>query len=140
MIILLMFPVLERLATEPPRGNRLARLLSETFVTDIDDCLREMGVGDLSVPKKVKKAAHALGERCGLYRAAANAPEPAAALAEELRQTVPGLETSPRAADALARYVLRLRADILAAPAASLLEGRVAFPDPSAGLVSAAKQ
>lgn len=140
MIILLMFPVLERLATEPPRGNRLARLLSETFVTDIDDCLREMGVGDLSVPKKVKKAAHALGERCSLYRAAANAPEPAAALAEELRQTVPGLETSPRAADALARYVLRLRADILAAPAASLLEGRVAFPDPSAGLVSAAKQ
>lgn len=140
MIILLMFPVLERLAMETPRGNRLARLLSETFVTDIDDCLREMGVGDLSVPKKVKKAAHALGERCALYRAAASAPEPAAALAAELAETIPGLDRSPRAAEALARYTLRARADIAAAPVSSLLEGRITFPDSAAALASAAKQ
>ena len=139
MIILLMFPVLERLPAER-RGRRIARLLSEIFVTDIDDCLREMGVGDMSVSKKVKRAAQALGERCGGYRSAANAPEPVAALAAELAETVPGLAENPQAARALARYTLETRASILAAPAESLRAGRVAFPDPATGLVLATQE
>jgi cytochrome b pre-mRNA-processing protein 3 len=140
MIILLMFPVLERLTAEGRRGRRIARLLSETFVVDIDDCLREMGVGDMSVPRKVKRAAQALGERCGVYRSAANAPEPVGALAAELAQTVPGLEANARAASALARYALGTRAGFLASPAGNLLEGRAVFPDPATVLVSTAQQ
>jgi cytochrome b pre-mRNA-processing protein 3 len=139
MVILQMFPVLERLPAGGRRGRRVARRLSEIFVTDIDDCLREMGVGDMSVPKKVKRAAQALGERCNLYRDAANASDPVAALTKELADTVPGLETNARSADALARYTLETRAGMRAAPVASLLEGRVAFPDPDAVLVSNAQ-
>ncbi len=69
----------------------MARYLSETFVTDVDDTLREMGVGDMAVPKKVKRAAQALGERCLAYHRAAQAADPAAALSAELATSVPGL-------------------------------------------------
>jgi cytochrome b pre-mRNA-processing protein 3 len=82
--------------------------LSEAFVTDVDDALREMGVGDMSVPKKVKRAAQALGERCLAYRRAAQAADPAATLGAELVASIPGLESNAESADALARRILEL--------------------------------
>ncbi len=62
--------LLERLAREETTGVQLGRALTETFVTDIDDCLREMGVGDIAVAKKVNKAAAALYDRSRDYRTA----------------------------------------------------------------------
>lgn len=131
MIIVLMFPLLERLQQGSHRERRVARLLAETFVTDIDDCLREMGVGDMSVPKKVKRAAQALGERCLAYRRAAASPEPAAALAQELATTVPGLDTAPRGADALAGITLQSLNGLRSISAERLLTGTISFPEPS---------
>ena len=136
VIILLLFPVLERLQADGEHGRRSARLLSETFVTDIDDCLREMGVGDMSVPKKVKRAAQALGERCLAYRTAAETPEPAPALAGELAATLPGLDANPEGASALARYVLAARAALAGTSTDALEGGRITFPDPAATAVS----
>lgn len=129
VIILLLFPLLERLQAGDTRARRVARFLCETFVTDIDDCLREMGVGDLTVPKKVKRAAQALGERCLAYRRAAGGSEPAKVLAEELATSIPGLENDPRAAEALACYTLGVAADLGAVPAEALLSsGSAALP------------
>lgn len=130
VIILSMFPLLERLQAGGERERRIARFLCETFVTDIDDCLREMGVGDLSVPKKVKRAAQALGERCLAYRRAAAAAEPVAALTEELAATIPGLDGNRAGAEGLARYTLRSLADLGAVAAEPLLAGPAALPDP----------
>lgn len=138
MIIVLMFPLLERLQQGSPRERRVARLLAETFVTDIDDCLREMGVGDLSVPKKVKRAAQALGERCLAYRRASASPEPAAALAEELATTVPGLEAAPQGAVALATLTLQSLTSFRGIPAQKLLAGAISFPEPSHLILGAA--
>lgn len=131
MIILLMFPLVERLQGGDGRDRRIARLLSETFITDIDDCLREMGVGDLSVPKKVKRAAQALGERCLAYRRAAAGPEPARALAAELAATVPGLGTNAEGAETLARLTLKLAADVRLVATRDLAAALAALPDPS---------
>jgi len=128
VIILLLFPLLDRLQGGATRARRVARFLCETFVTDIDDCLREMGVGDLSVPKKVKRAAQALGERCLAYRRAAGAPEPTKALAHELATSIPGLEDDPRAAEALACYTLGLAADLDEVSPEALLSGPAALP------------
>lgn len=128
-LILLMFPVIERLQAGGPKARRVARLLTETFVTDMDDCLREMGVGDLAVPRKVKRAAQALGERCSAYARAAAAPLAQAALAAELASTVPGLDINPQGADALAGLVLAFRAELMAAPPERLLAGPAALPE-----------
>lgn len=129
VIILLLFPVLERLQGAAPGERRIARLVCETFVTDIDDCLREMGVGDLAVPKKVKRAAQALGERCLAYRRAAASPEPVAALARELAATVPGLDTRAEDAECLARVALSLLAGLRAAPTEKLRSEPFTFSD-----------
>jgi len=69
MIALVLFLVLER-TKRGPGGMDLSRAGIEAFVTDMDDCMREMGVGDLTVPKKVKRAAAAFYERAQQYRQA----------------------------------------------------------------------
>ena len=85
MIALMLFLVLERVKGIAPGGQALAQGAIEALVTDMDDCMREMGVGDLTVPKKVKRAAAAFYERGGAYRAAlatpASATDPALAAA-----------------------------------------------------------
>lgn len=131
LIILVMFPVLERLQQGGRRARRLARLLIETFITDIDDSLREMGVGDLSVPKKVKRAAQALGERCLACRRAIRAPEPVAALADQIAATVPGLENAPAGAAVLARMTIEQVALLEPIPVDELAAARIPFADPS---------
>ena len=68
MVALMLFLVLERVKRLRPDGEALAQGAIEAFVTDMDDCMREMGVGDLTVPKKVKRAAAAFYERAGHYR------------------------------------------------------------------------
>ena len=55
-------------------GPALAQALIEALITDMDDCMREMGVGDLTVPKRVKRAAAVFYERAGQYRAALATP------------------------------------------------------------------
>ncbi len=72
-------PCWNGLAAEGSRTARVARYLTETFITDVDDYLREMGVGDMAVPKKVKRAAQSLGECCLAYRRAVESADPAAA-------------------------------------------------------------
>lgn len=68
LIALHLFLLAERLTSDKPEGEELARYLIEAFVTDMDDCMREMGVGDLTVPKRVKRAAAVFYERSGAYR------------------------------------------------------------------------
>lgn len=70
MIVLILFQLLERLRAEGRAAQETSRLTLEAFFTDMDDCMREIGVGDLTVPKKVKKAAAGFYERAKAYRAA----------------------------------------------------------------------
>ena len=140
MVMLHVFLVLDRLTELGPRGDRLGRFLTEAFVTDMDDCMREMGVGDLTVPAKVKRAAAALMQRCVVYRRAAAGED--AALAAELAATIPGLETGGPAgnmegARELARYVRRAKAGLATIAADDLLAGRIVFAAPSVASVAA---
>jgi cytochrome b pre-mRNA-processing protein 3 len=128
MIMAHLFLLLDRLSRAGAPGEPLARALTETFVTDMDDCLREMGVGDLSVPKKVKRAAAAFHARCFAYRRALETSD--GALAGELLATLPGLDREPERAVEIARYMRRARAALDALPSAELLAGRVTFPSP----------
>ncbi|AHB49693.1 ubiquinol-cytochrome C chaperone [Hyphomicrobium nitrativorans NL23] len=132
LIILALFPVLDRLQAGTPRARRVARLLTEAYVTDVDDCLREMGVGDMAVPRKVKKAAQALGERCKAYSTAARASAPVPALAAELASTIPGLGEAPAGANALAGFALATVERLKTEPEDGLLAGRIAFAPLSA--------
>lgn len=126
LIVAHLFVALERLRVEGEAGQELARAVVETFVADMDASLREMGIGDFGVPKRVKKAAAALYDCVAEYRAAMAAEE-TDALATALGRHVP---CAPEGCKAIARYLRASTAALAAAPADGLLAGRIAFPLP----------
>lgn len=69
MVALHLFLLAERVMKDGEKGAKLAQAVIEAFVTDMDDCMREMGVGDLTVPKRVKRAAATFYKRTQSYRA-----------------------------------------------------------------------
>src|ERR1700743_1099093 len=67
------------LGLRPPRGEEGAAALSQTlfdqFCNDMDDNLREMGVGDLTVPKRMQAFGEAFYGRTAAYDLALEAGE-----------------------------------------------------------------
>ena len=70
LLVLHLSLVLERLSQEGVGERPVAQGLVEAFVRDLDGSMREMAVGDTSVPRKVRKAAGGLHDRDALYRQA----------------------------------------------------------------------
>jgi cytochrome b pre-mRNA-processing protein 3 len=75
LICLHLFGVLERLAGANATET-VGRDLVERFFTDMDDVMREMGVGDSTVPKKMRTASEALYGRLDAYGRAVRSDEP----------------------------------------------------------------
>lgn len=147
MIVLVMAVVLHRLRAEPlpPAGTKvttgrratdpheLGRQLLDLFFTEMDQSLREMGIGDVAVPKRIKKLASAWNGRVQAYDAALAAVD-ADAFAEAIARNVhAGLDDRSGAA-ALARHALAAEAVLAVTPLADVLAGRIPWPDPSTTL------
>lgn len=132
MIVLHTILVLSRLETEDAPARPLGQALFDHFCSDMDANLREMGVGDMAVPRKMKAIAEAFYGRKRAYQAALAAPgldELAAALA---RNVDPGAGTDRAGAGRLANYVRAAARALAATEGAALQRGAVAFPDPQA--------
>ena len=69
LIVLHLALVLDRLAGEPALRD-LGQGLFDRFCRDMDDNLREMGIGDLKVPKEMRRMGEAFYGRAQAYRAA----------------------------------------------------------------------
>lgn len=67
-----------RIEALPDPGRDIAQDLTDSFFTHFDVALREIGVGDLTVPKKIKKMAQGWVGRGAAYKAALAAPDDAA--------------------------------------------------------------
>jgi len=123
-----------RLMLEGPAGSRLARALSEVFVVDMDDQMREMTFGDLRVPREITGATTALFDRWRAYDGALREGRPLAeALAAQLAYLDPEARIDTRS---LAGYMRTAAEAILAQPSARILAGELAWPDPQAPAVS----
>jgi cytochrome b pre-mRNA-processing protein 3 len=135
MVVLHLMLVLRRLLREPQgegAAQSLAQGLFDAFCRDMDHNLREMGVGDLSVPKEMKRLAEAFYGRQRAYEDALASDDPAE-LAEALRRNVfSGL--GPHA-ERLASYARRTAAQLEATDDAAL--ARLAFLDADAILAIA---
>jgi cytochrome b pre-mRNA-processing protein 3 len=130
MIVLHTVLVLSRLEAEGAPVRPLGQALFDHFCSDMDGNLREMGVGDMAVPRKMKAIGEAFYGRKRAYEAALAAPGLDALAAALGRNVDPGVGAD-RAAR-LASYV-RAAAHMLAAiDGAALQRGAVAFPDPQA--------
>ncbi|HEY3949040.1 ubiquinol-cytochrome C chaperone family protein [Phenylobacterium sp.] len=122
--------LLDRLRAADAQGRDDAREVSQalfdTYVKSLDHALREMGVGDLSVGKKMRKLGEAFYGRCKSYEAAfAALPDESALTALAGRTLYAGVEAPPTAA--LAAYVLAERADLALQPLEALVAGEVSW-------------
>lgn len=127
MIGVHMFLVLERLRRESTDGQLLARALLECFMTDMDDNMREIGIGDIVVPRRVKKAAAALHEHLDAYRSAIASGAGAAALVEPLARYV-YLEKGIGAPTRLAAYMVDAAGHLDRQNGREIAAGNVTFP------------
>jgi len=91
------------LVTKDLQDARLYELVIEAMIQDMDRSLREMGVGDMSVGKKVQKMAHAINGRLQAYRQ--SWPEVSALAAALERNLYRGDEGRRSEAVALAGYL-----------------------------------
>ncbi len=118
----------QRLQELTSGGEAAARALGETFVTDMDDCMREIGVGDLGVPKKVKRAAAALFDRYNDYGTALTAGDHEALSAAIATHVGASAKPAALVAPSLATYVMAFDRAIRDQPGDSLLSGVANIP------------
>ena len=127
MIVLHVVLLLRRLAREAETASALSQTISETFVTDMDDCMREMGVSDISVARKVKKAAAALFDRIRDYGAALDKGD-RDALSVLIAAHVHETTGTPAGAGRIAAYALATDALLTRTPLAEIERGNIPFP------------
>lgn len=101
--------VIRRLRMLPEPGPTLAQAVFDAMFNDMDINLREMGVGDLSVGKKVRQMWEAFHGRAKAYEAALDTGD-VAALAEALARNVWRGSPPDGAAERLARLALAQQA------------------------------
>jgi len=100
--------------------------LFDAYLEGLDIALREMGIGDLSMGKKMKKLGRAFYGRVGNWETAlarSGDEEISALLLRTVYETAPGAQTA-----ALAAYARRTAADLAAQSDEALLQGAVDWP------------
>jgi cytochrome b pre-mRNA-processing protein 3 len=129
LICLHAFLYLHRIKDEPPPVGEVGQYFFNEMFADFDRSLREMGTGDLSVGREVKRMAQSFYGRIQAYESGLAGDESVlhAALSRNLFGTIaadePGLE-------AMADYLRREAARLRGCGAAELLTGRIAFGSP----------
>lgn len=120
--------VLARLKGEGEAAGETGQALFDAFVGALDDALRELGVGDLSVAKKMRKLAEAVYGRVVGYQNAVLAGE-ADTLSELLARAVYGQEDAGDEARGLAAYALNTSQGLSMLRLEDILRGRLAWPE-----------
>lgn len=127
-LVLHMHLVNGRLSAEGEAGSALGQELLDHFFEDMDASLREIGIGDMSVPKKMRALAEAyLGRSASYGPAIANLDE--AALAAAIARNILGREGAAEAVP-LAAYALETAEYLRGQAIGHFLAGDVQFPSP----------
>jgi cytochrome b pre-mRNA-processing protein 3 len=131
MMVLHVFLVVRRLSRDEEQGRKAAQALCDRFFLEMDRALREMGVGDLTLPKRMKSIAELYSGCAAAYASALDAGD-RGELDRALSRNVydqPG-GTDPRAVG-LGDYVRRAEDALASIESVRLLDEGVTFPDPS---------
>jgi cytochrome b pre-mRNA-processing protein 3 len=116
--------LLDRLRGEGEAAAEVSQALFDTYVKALDNALREMGVGDLSVGRKMRRLGEAFYGRGKSYEAAFAALPDQAPLQALVTRTVYA-EADAGLAPRMVSYVLAQRAALTDQPAERLVAGEV---------------
>jgi cytochrome b pre-mRNA-processing protein 3 len=128
MIVLHLFLYVRRMSG---RGNGgPGQPLFDRFCADLDGNLREMGVGDLTVPKRMQKYAEAFYGRCAAYEKVLSAGDSEAAVLT-IARNVFGREEPLPGAQRLADYMFESSVALSLIEDVALERGQFRFPTPT---------
>lgn len=137
MIALHVFLILRRLKAE---GDKQAAALSQTIFDamfkDVEASLREMGIGDLSVPKHMKRMMNGFNGRIQAYSTALDqvrqeeTPQTVQALRAVAVRNLYGTVDTPdeNMVSKMTRYILDAEAMLMDFSLAEILGGRIGYP------------
>jgi cytochrome b pre-mRNA-processing protein 3 len=115
--------LIERLKGEGAQAAETSQALFDTYVSSLDDALREMGVGDLSVGKKMRRLGEAFYGRAKSYEAAVDRP----GLEALLQRTVYAGDAGAPVGE-LADYVEATKGLLAGQPLDAIVGGEVRWP------------
>ncbi len=126
-----LFAVLHRLKDGDASASSMAQDLADHFTADMETVLRELGVGDLAIPKKVRALAASGAALLQNYEEALSEGEDA--LATSIACALPLDEAPAKLASArLTAYLMRVIRHLDAQPVADLCAGRLTLAEPCA--------
>jgi cytochrome b pre-mRNA-processing protein 3 len=132
LIVLHLYFLLRRLKEAGACGKAMSQFVFDAAFSNFDEALREMGVGDLSVGKKIRKMAEAFYGRLDAYERAVAQGTGGAFEAAVVRNAYRGVPPEPARLASLLQAIDRFRRRMEAAPLDELLNGRWASRGPTA--------
>ena len=126
MMVMHVFLLSHRLKDAGDECRELSQGLFDAFLLDMDRGMREEGVGDTSVPKKLKKMTQVYYGRLRAYEKPLEERNKSA-IAEIINRNIFTDEHNDECANALAGYMLNLRAHIEALSVEEILNGDIGF-------------
>jgi cytochrome b pre-mRNA-processing protein 3 len=111
------------------RGRTSGQQLFDVFCRDLDDNLREMGVGDLAVPRKMRHFGEAFYGRQASY-ATALAADDDRELEKAFARNIFAVGAVDSKAAQLTRYARAVASRLATAEEGDLVGGKVVFPGP----------
>jgi cytochrome b pre-mRNA-processing protein 3 len=130
MIVLHLALVVRRLRRETDELKLLGQGVFDVFCTDMDHSLREMGVGDLAMPKRMRRLGEAFYGRALAYDRALDAQSGELLAPALARNVFPAASATPSGAARLAGYVRAAEACLNDQLGAAIATGVLRFPDP----------
>ncbi len=121
--------VFRRLRSAGGAGKALAQECFDALFSGFDEALRDIGTGDLSVGKKIRKMGEAFYGRAKAYEAALEPGASEEALHEALRRNLGVSETY---APKFATYIRSVEQSLLRHGNDAMLSGEVNWPKPPA--------
>jgi len=137
MVSLAMLLFQHRLRGEAGSAGEVAQVLIDEFFTDVEHSLRELGISDPGVPKRMKRLAKMFYGRTAAYTEALDQADTAALAAALSRNVRPGTGDWPQATK-LAAYAFQVRKELAAQPVSDICAGRITYPAAGEGAVDAA--
>jgi len=126
MVTLHVYLVLRRLKADDRDAAKTSQCLFDAMFQNMDDQLRELGVGDLSVGRKIRKLSENFYGRIEAYEDGLSDSIDSAKLAAALGRNIFADEAEPSAV-ALSQYVRDLAAVVDAQPIERIARGIVHF-------------
>jgi cytochrome b pre-mRNA-processing protein 3 len=130
LIVLHLVLFLNRLGRDGVASS-IGQQLFDVFCRDLDDNLREMGVGDLAVPRKMRHFGEAFYGRQAAYRSALTAADQQA-LEKALARNIFGIAGADDRAARLARYTRALAEQLETQAEDIVIGGKAVLPSPEA--------